>query len=315
MRRILCLFAALMLFFPSGAAHAQRGDLGARFASEKSISLNGQTYRLRSRLTTALLMGIDQTSESSGGYRNGGHADFQLLIVVDDNRKTVVSLQLDRDTMTEITVLGVLGHVTGSRTAQLALAHAFGDGGQRSCELAVSAVEKLLLGTPVDEYFAMSMDGIAAFNDALGGIEVTLEDDFSAYDASMLPGVTLRLQGMQAEYYVRQRYYVGDQTNASRLGRQSVYLSKAKDVLREKLSQSPNFITTLFNAVEPYSVTSMSRGFLINLANKLDEYEVLPLASLAGTHKQGESGYMEFYPDEKCLQEFVIETFYEPAAW
>lgn len=318
MKRWMCLTAVLVLMFVSSAACAQqRGDLATRFAMEPSLTWQGETYRLRKRLTTILLLGVDQSGfESSvGSYRNGGQADFQLLLVVDDNRKTITPLQLDRDTITDITVLSVLGKPTGSRRAQLALAHGFGDGRELSCRLAVSAVETLLSGTPVNEYYAMNMDGIAPLNDALGGVEVTLEDDFSAYDAAMTPGVTLRLQGMQAEYYVRHRYYVGDQTNASRLSRQKIYLLGAKDALTQRLNASAGFAGKLFDTLAPYTVTSMTRGYLINLAGKASEYQVLPIQTVAGSHSIGANGFMEFHADEDALLEQVIALFYEPAPY
>lgn len=306
MKRLLCFIVALMLCLSSACAEE------VRFNEEQLLIYEGETLRLRKRLTTILLLGIDQSEFTAGTYRNGGQADFQMLLVIDDNRKQVTALQLDRDTMTEITVLGILGHVTGERTAQLALAHAFGDGGELSCKLAVSAVENLLLNIPVDKYFAMNLDGIAAFNDALGGVEVTLEEDFSAFDPSMTKGATLRLQGVQAEYYVRQRFGIGDQTNASRLQRQNSYLTSARQVLGDQLHQSANFITVLFEAVEPYSVTNMVRGFMINTANKINKYDVLPIVQLPGEHRLGENGYMEFHPDSQALLEFVLETFCEP---
>ena len=64
--------------------------------------------------------------------------------------------------MTPITILGVLGNRSGVRTAQICLAHSFGDGGAQSCELMAEAVSNLLLGSQIDYYIAMSLDGISA---------------------------------------------------------------------------------------------------------------------------------------------------------
>lgn len=310
MKRLVCWLMMLVLIWAALPACASASDL--HFSEEQTLQWGGETYRLRKRLTTILLLGIDQPRPAAGTYRSGGQADFQILAVIDDNRKTVALLLLDRDTMTEITTIGILGHVTGSRTSQLALAHAFGDGGELSCHLAVSAVENLFLGLPVDKYFAMTLEGVPAFNDALGGVEVTLADDLSAYDPAMLPGVTLRLDGRQAGIFLRQRLGVGDQTNASRLRRQSMYLSHAQEVLLERLRESANFISVLFETVAPYTVTNMARGFQLNMANKLVKYELLPLIQLPGVHVQGAGGFMEFYPDRDALISCVIDTFCEP---
>ena len=310
LKRLVCWLMMLVILWSVLPACASALEL--RFSEDQTLLWQGETYRLRKRLTTILLLGIDQSRPAAGIYRNGGQADFQMLAVIDDNRKTVSLLLLDRDTMTEITTLGILGHVTGTRTAQLALAHAFGDGGEISCRLAVSAVENLFLGIPVDKYFAMTLDGVPALNDALGGVEVTLADDLSAYDPAMLPGATLKLNGHQAGIFLRQRLGVGDQTNASRLRRQSEYLASAQKVLIERLRKSAGFINVLFEAVDPFALTNMARGFQLTIANKLVKYELLPPSQLPGVHIQGSGGFMEFYPDKEALIACVVDTFCEP---
>lgn len=61
------------------------------------------------------------------------------------------------------------------------------------------AVSDLFAGIPIDYYVTMDLDGISTFNDALGGVTVTLEDDFSQIDPEMVKGTTICLQGKQAE--------------------------------------------------------------------------------------------------------------------
>ena len=246
-------------------------------------------------------------------YRNGGQADFLLLVVIDDNRDTVQPILLNRDTMTRITVLNLMGNVSGTRMAQICLAHGFGDGMEQSCELLRDAVSGLLLNVPIDYYAAMNLDGIAAFNDALGGVEVTLEEDLTVYDPAMYPGATLVLKGMQAEYYVRERYYVGDQTNISRMNRQMNYMNLAAQKLAESAATDQNFVNTMVGAVSPMVVTDMNKGAMANLASRAVEYELLPILTIDGEAVQGNGGFMEFYPDEESLQKVVLEAFYAPA--
>lgn len=111
-------------------------------------------------------MGIDQASDAAvSNGRNGGQADFLRLVVIDSEADTVSQIQIDRDTMTPITILGVLGNRSGVRTTQICLAHSFGDRGAESCELTVEAVSNLLLGTQIDDYIAMNLDGVSVLND------------------------------------------------------------------------------------------------------------------------------------------------------
>lgn len=49
------------------------------------------------------------------------------------------------------------------------------------------------------------MDGIVEMNDLLGGVTVTVEDDFSQVDSSLVMGKRVTLTGQQALTFVRSR--------------------------------------------------------------------------------------------------------------
>ena len=311
---ILVLSLALALF--SGAcAETVWGDLEKRFADKYTLEYDGQTYRLRDRLTILLAMGVDRYADDPQpiGYQGNGQADFLMLVVVDDDRDTVQLVQLNRDTICEIDTMSVFGEDRGTRSAQLCLAHAYGDGREQSCTLTVRAVERLLMDTPIDHYLAMDMSGISILNDQLGGVQVTLEDDFSAYDASMRSGVTLTLSGQQAEYYLRYRYGVGDQTNNARLERQRAYLEAAKDIAVQKTRASSSFVRDLFRALDDSLITDVRNGYIVNLANKTAGYQILPILQIEGENRTGENGLNEFYPDADSLTQVLIEACYESA--
>lgn len=78
------------------------------------------------------------------------------LIVIDSKNKTVRQLKIDRDTMAEVTVLGMLGNPVGTTKMQISLAHGFGDGREESCGYARDAVSRLLQGECIDFYRAQS---------------------------------------------------------------------------------------------------------------------------------------------------------------
>ena len=171
-------------------------------------------------------MGVDHETQESYAYRQAGQADFLRLIVLDSNNKTVQQLQIDRDTITPVTVLGVMGDRYEPVEQQICVGYGFGDGRQTSCEVTVEAVENLLGGQTVDQYLSMGLDGISTLNDLAGGITVTLEDDFSAIDPAMTKGTTLTLHGDQAETFVRTRRSIGVGTNEARMARQEQYIQK-----------------------------------------------------------------------------------------
>lgn len=291
-----------------------RGDYRLRYADEQR-TVNGQTYRLRKNLTTILLIGVDQDADAEEAptfqqYVSGGQADFLRLLVIDPLDKTIAQIEIDRDTMTPITVLGSLGGKVGYRTAQICLSHSFGDGKEQSCGFTVEAVSRLLKDMPIAFYAAMNLDGIPEINDRLGGVTVTLEDDFSQLDPAMTKGTTLTLAGEQAEIFVRTRKNVGRGTNEERMGRQRQYVDQMTELLSARIHEDSDFMGALFDALSPYLCTNMSRARMVNEAWAAKDYTRLPLVSISGTHQVGSDGYMQFLPDEEALEQVILDVFY-----
>lgn len=280
-------------------------------ADQETVEVDGVTYRKKSRLTTILVMGVDHETQETYDYRKAGQADFLRLIVLDNKNKTVQQLQIDRDTITPVTMLGVLGDRYEPVTQQICLGYAFGDGRQSSCEVTVEAVENLLGGQKIDQYLSMGLDGISTLNDLAGGVTVTLEDDFSAIDPAMTKGTTLTLWGDQAEVYVRTRRSIGVGTNEARMARQEQYIRQITSQLDAKVQQDQNFVLTAYDALEPYLYTNIPRGQLANEAWTAKDYERMDTIKPDGTYQVGEDGFMEFYPDADALQQAVLQLFYE----
>lgn len=289
-----------------------RGELQPRYGDDTVLEYEGSRYRLRRNMITLLLMGVDKSGGSERtGYRSGGQADFLRLVVMDHGNQRVTQLAIDRDTMTPITTLGVLGNRSGVRTAQISLSHAFGDGGEESCHLTVDAVSGLLFDVPVDFYAAMNLDGIPVLNDAVGGVTVTLADDFTALDPVMTVGSTLKLQGKQAEYYVRSRRNLNIGTNEARMARQETYIAQLIAQLHECQEADHGFTGRLYDALGEYLVTDLSRGQMINEAWAVRAYERAALIQPEGVHQVGTDGFMQFIPDQDALRRTVMELFYE----
>jgi LCP family protein required for cell wall assembly len=289
-----------------------RGSLPDLVDSMPRVTYNGQSYRHRSELVTVLFMGIDKAAnQDTSGFRNGGQADFLMLAVIDPQNDTLSRIEIDRDTMAEITVLGVLGNVAGTRQAQISLSHGFGDGGRQSSKYTAEAVSRLLLGSEIDYYVALHLDSIGKINDAMGGVTVTIEDDFSAYDAKMVPGATLTLDAEQAELFVRSRMQIGDGTNAARMKRQQAYMAALLGQVEAKIVADPSYAGTVFDALEGAMTTNMSRARMLNEANRVSKYTMAQPITLQGTHAIGADGFTEFHVDEAQLQALVIELLYQ----
>lgn len=291
------------------------GSLDGRFASDKlTLRYANRTWVYRKRdLTNILLMGVDwaemNSPASSGRY--AGQADFLLLVTFDKKNEIVSMLQIDRDTMTDVRVYGPFGDYTGVRETQICLSQAYGATAEENCENTVWAVGRLLGNIPIDGYMALDMGGITALNDALGGVTVTLEDDFSALDPEMRKGATITLRGRQAEYFVRGRMNVGDGTNASRMRRQQAFIRGAEELIRQGMKEDMNYIGKLYDALDGHVQTDIERGWLINRAYACRDYQIPDVKTLAGSRAIGEDGFVEFHADADALSDMLATEFFE----
>ena len=205
----------------SSSGEASSVEAGAPVDGREITYYNGTAYARREDLETVLLLGVDKfEGETPEGYVNNQQADFLLLLVMDKQHETCTPIQLNRDTMTQIQILGVTGEPAGTFTGQLALAHTYGSGEEDSCENTVLAVENLLYGVGIDHYVSLTMDGVALLNDLVGGVTVEVLDDFSGIDDSLVQGETVTLKGQQALTYVRSRGGMEDSSNLHRMERQ-----------------------------------------------------------------------------------------------
>lgn len=221
----------------SAVLRPDRGEEPA--APSKTVVRDGVAYYPRQDITVIMLLGIDESGpvQASSSYNNKGEADVVLLLICDERDEQLRLLNLNRDTMLQIPVLGIGGRRAGTVTGQLALAHTYGSGLEDSCENTRTAVSDFLQGIRIDHYIAMNMDAIPILNDAVGGVTVTVTDDFSAIDPTISRGEHL-LVGEQAMTFVRSRKGVGDQLNISRQQRQNTYLQAFLRALQEKNSDS-----------------------------------------------------------------------------
>lgn len=273
---------------------------------------NGTAYARREDLETVLLLGVDKfEGETPEGYLNNQQADFLLLLVMDKQNETCTPIQLNRDTMTQIQILGVTGEPAGTFTGQLALAHTYGSGEEDSCENTVLAVENLLYGVGIDHYVSLTMDGVALLNDLVGGVTVEVLDDFSAIDDSLVQGETVTLQGQRALTYVRSRGGMEDSSNLHRMERQRQYLSALQQQLKAAVQQEDGFTLDALLQLNEYMVSDCTVDQLSDLGDSLAAYQVSDILTTPGDAQEGEE-FMEFTVDEDALQQLVMDVFYEP---
>lgn len=278
----------------------------------RTITRDGVSYYPRQDITVVMVLGIDQNGpvQASEGYINPGAADMAALLIFDDADKSCTILQLNRDTMLEMPVLGVGGKNAGTYYGQLALSHTYGSGMADSCENTRRTISNFLYGIRIDYYLAMNMDAISILNDAVGGVTVNVTDDFSHVDPTITKG-QMTLRGEQAIRFVRTRRDVGDQLNISRIDRQKEYIGSFLKKFRSRYHSDLEFAATTYDQVLPYIVTDCSLNTITSLMDRYGDYEIREVVSPAGENVMGEE-YYEFYADEDALDELILRLFYAP---
>ena len=279
-----------------------------------SLTYQGTEYPMKRGLETVLLIGTDSTqqyqeeTEGVQDFYNFNQADFLCLLVMDTQGNMAYPLQLNRDTMTYVPWLDVLGEYGGTEFKQLCLAFNSGDGGRKSCLNTVDAVSSLLFDAPIDHYIQLPMSGIGVLNDLVGGVPVTMPEDLSVIDPTFQKGATIRLNGAQAEQFVRARMTLENDTNLARMARQRLYLDSFQQCARKALNTDSQFTMKLLEKLSEYIQSDMTAQQLSSWITQLDNANVQPIRSYEGALKVANEHY-EFYVDEASLWEMVKEAY------
>lgn len=311
--------AFLVVFLISGALlfvrvwESHQSDFSEQDTDESVILYNGTEYVFRDNVETFLVLGLDKFSgdASADSYTNDRQADFLMLFVFDNDANEYTAIHINRDTMTDVNVLGVAGQRLDTELKQIALAHTYGNGKEVSCRNVADAVSALFCGTKVTHYISLTMDSVPVLNDLVGGVEVTVEDDFSGIDDTLVKGETVTLRGEQALTYVRSRKGLDDSTNSTRMNRQRQYLTSLQKKTQQCIKNDENFIVDASVKMSEYIVSDRSITQLQELGRKFSEYKFVEISSIEGESKQGER-FMEFYPDEDSITQIVTKLFCRP---
>jgi LCP family protein required for cell wall assembly len=279
----------------------------------ETIYYDGRQYMKNENLSTLLIMGIDDEEFIEvDTERNESLADFLLLAVFDRENKTCTLVQLNRDTMCTFPTEGLEGSTIQLGYGQICMAYNYGSGMEDSCENTVYAVSRLLYDATIDNYFTVTMGAVPALNDLAGGVTVTIEDDFTGVDDTLVQGETVTLMGEHALNFVRARYsMVEDGTNLNRMSRQRTYMTGLMSALQDKVQGDPMFLLNMYSALADDLLTDCSLDELTDYASMVSEYDVSDIIVPEGEAVKGELN-IEFYVDEDALQQLVVDLFYIP---
>ncbi|PFW57237.1 LytR family transcriptional regulator [Bacillus cereus] len=132
-----------------------------------------------------LLMGTDQRESETS------RSDSLMLFTLNPQKKSMKITSIPRDTYTEIIGKGKKDKIN----------HAYAFGG---VDMTVKTVENFL-NVPVDHYIEVNMAGFKDIVDAVGGVDVNNDLEFTSRDSHFAKG-NIHLDGEQALKYTRMRY-------------------------------------------------------------------------------------------------------------
>lgn len=142
-----------------------------------------ETFK-KSEPFTALMLGVDERQGDKG------RSDTIIVLAVNPDKQSVKMLSIPRDTLTEI-----IGRGTEDK-----INHAYAFGG---VEMSMDTVENFL-DIPIDYYLKVNMEGFQDIVDAVGGITVNNNLEFTEGNLHFAEG-NIDLDGREALAFVRMR--------------------------------------------------------------------------------------------------------------
>lgn len=277
-----------------------------------TVEYQGARYRYNENTVSILCMGVDKLSiQQNKGYGKNGQADFLFLAVLDTKTGATSIIPLPRETMVDVNTISSGGIYAGVEKTQLCLAYAYGATGEESCTNVARSVSRLLYGVPVNAYIALDLNGMRAMADMVGGVPLTMPEDFKTNDYYYKKGQTVTLRGAAAEAYVRHR---SDDVYGStqRLQRQKSFLDAFMTQAKKQIKADFTKVTAYYVTAKPYIITDLDLSKAIFLASSAlsgDTRQGLTYLTLNGETVRGEN-FVEFYPDRTSTYEAVLQAFY-----
>ena len=275
------------------------------------IRYGGEKYKYNEDLSNILFLGIDKDDalgKDDTAVGGAGQCDVILLVALNEKNRTADIIAIDRNTVLPIESYDAEGNYIGVINSQIALSYAYGDGRETSCKMAAEAVSDLLFEVPIHAYYSMTTAAVRDINDMLGGVKVTIPVDMTATDENFTEGAEVRLDGEQAEKFLRARMELEDGSNAARLERQKIYLSSLISTAKSAMLSDLSLPSKLYEKVMNESCTDIGLDEAVYLASLLSGLEIR-FHGIAGITVKTDS-FDEFYPDSAKLYEEVLEIFY-----
>lgn len=278
-------------------------------------TIDGKNYYYRPNVLNILCMGIDREGELTGIDYSGnsrGQADAIFLISLDLEKKDIRIITVPRDTMVTIEMYDALGNYAGTMDGQITLQYAYGDGMMQSGQLVTKRVSDIFGTILISGFVVLDLECIEILNDAIGGVDVTMDQDYTMLDETFVEGTTVHLMGEQAMHFVRTRDTEIPGSAYTRLARQKTYLTAFAEQAKRAIRKDMTLPTTLLEELKDYLVTDMNTAQMLYLATEVLDYDFSGDNMYVLEGKIVDDGmYEQYILDQEALNELKIRLFYE----
>ena len=284
--------------------------LGAqRDRFDGSITYNGERYEVNTAVDKVLFLGIDQSDQKREGIgiQEGGRIDVIILFAIDNEKRIITPLEINRDTMVQVDIYDNGGEFLTRGEEQLTMQYSYGDNPRKACNLTKEKVSDLLGRTRIDSVVSLTMDGIEPIVDSIDGVVVKLETDETDISPAYTKGTVVHLDGASAKAFVHDRDVNVRGSNIDRMNRQTQFMLALFKNINEKGGE---ILTTMEDAADDYLYEDIDADSMDHFTDYEFAGEVI---TLPGENVEGVL-HDEFYVDEEGVMETVLKLFYKKAS-
>lgn len=323
-RNLFWIFIVLFAFLISiiSAFLFQRCKVGYQLkADEGYITYNEKEYKYRPGIVNILLLGIDKNiplDEKEERRDNIGMSDAILLVSFDTKRDEVRVIAIPRDSMAELQTLTADGEYGSMEKSRICRQYAAGRTPEESNKLTSDAVSRLLYNIPIQKCCAINDNVLPALNDAIGGVDVVVQEDLVNWESQFVLGAEVHLEGQLAYRYVNLRNTERIDSSLLRTQRQKQYIKAFVQKAKSVAVKEPSIAFTL---LKEFGQLQKSRDICTDITID-DMMYLLPevlqvdftddiIQVLPGESEMGENQHANYFLDSNAVLEIVLDTFYE----
>ncbi len=299
---------------------AQNQSLTKNVSMEK-ITVNGAVYQKNPNVVTVLMLGVDSDG-SAAKNSQGERSDMMMLCTVNLDDNTIDLTSLPRDTRTTVHDVDTKTGDIKDKTWITKLNHAYNRGGGQNkygAENAMLATKDLIecdgqLNIPVDYFISIDLEHLSDLADALGGVEVTLDQNYPDIGSK---GETINLKGNDVRLYLQNRKQMDDGEMDRQRHEQDFMMAIARKIKELGAVQSAS---RLFTQLQDVVKMNLNIDQVVAMAGALDQVSLdeIERNTFTENYKMMNDELMGqdldfFVMDEQELIDTMLGLYYTPA--